>query len=153
MKSALKSIAIAVKPVLLDNGEVIIPGHKLFATDLHGKCAFNQACHSFAEARGDLHVMEAIQSSLVGVCDRENPGSHTVLDLGSNIGQMTGFMRAMGCAVVAVDPQDEMNRYFTAMLMVNDWDVDGTVVHHPVYVGDTNGHINITRTLWAPGKR
>lgn len=142
-------IAIKVRPVIVD-GQTVIPEHYLIATDLHGNCSFGNACSTSLEtAKGDGHVMQAIMSSLEGCGDDQ---ACDCLDLGSNIGQMTAFMRSMGCSVVAVDPQKEVNRYFKGMVMANRWN-DGSVVLHEVFLGETDGSREINRALWAPGGR
>jgi 2-polyprenyl-3-methyl-5-hydroxy-6-metoxy-1,4-benzoquinol methylase len=61
-----------------------------------------------------------------------------VLDIGSNVGQFSDMMRAMNCAVCAVDPQIEVSRFFHMMVLANNWDVDGSIVLFPAYLGSSD---------------
>jgi FkbM family methyltransferase len=135
-----------------DKDSVLIQenAHKLFLTDLYGKCSFNSSCDKYSKGVGDKHVIEAILSTC-GACNMRDGSA--VLDIGSNVGQFSAMMRTMNCAVYAVDPQNEVSRFFHMMVLVNNWDVDGSIAHFPAFLGSSDGTVNITRTLWAPGDR
>ena len=93
-------------------------------------------------------MIQAILSSC-STCDDSRP----VLDIGSNVGQFSAMMRAMGCNVVAVDPQEEVSRFFELMVLTNDWDLDGSISHHVAYLGEQDGEKLVSKKLWAPGER
>jgi len=144
-------ISTPVRPYICKTtGRILIPEHVLFLTDLHGECAFKSSCDKYSKGIGDKHVIEAILSSC-GACTM--PGDSAVLDIGSNVGQFSAMMRAMGCSVIAVDPQVEVNRFFNMMVLANNWDVDGSILHFPAYLGSSDGTVHVNRTLWAPGQR
>ena len=158
--------------------KVLVPSHWMVLLDGMGKCALpggESFCEDYRKGVADRHVLQAIGTVLMGRChpDQTNATSATtasstaasvatkkerplVWDLGSNVGQFSLFMRAMGCRVVAVEPQPAMNWFHRASRHVNGWDSstskDGAHVIIPMAVSDIPGNITLTK-LWQPGNK
>ena len=142
LKQLVADMAVDVAPTLYE-GVVAIPGHRM-ALGAPGASYWS----SFAKAHADAHVKEAIISVLGG--GRCNLGARraVAVDLGANVGQFSLFMRAMGCRVIAVEPQPAMNLVHKASLALNGWLDDATVTLHEMATSSAPGSIKLTK-LWS----
>ena len=162
--------------------KVMVPSHWMVLLDGMGKCALpggESFCDAYRKGIADRHVLQAIGTVLMDRChpdETRRTSSTTVVtaakkerplvwDLGGNVGQFSLFMRAMGCSVVAVEPQPTMNWFHRASRHVNGWDstnnynnknnnkdVGGAHVIIPMAVSDIPGNITLTK-LWQPGNK
>lgn len=160
-ESSWNYVAKTLPPLKHPAGNVVVPERKIVLTDLAGKCAFSFApsharseldlCDNILKEHGDSHVYAAILSTFPEGCLHEE----YVLDLGSNLGLFTLVFRAMGCRVLAVEPQRMMNQFLKASLEVNGWHTDGMVGIVEAGVGNSNTMLEMTfdQKLWAPGGR
>ena len=118
-----------------------IPSHLLVGPTSMGDCALPDLtyCGEYGQGLADPHVLQASIAALRDKCDKvEIKKSALVFDWGSNVGQFSLFYRAMGCRVVAVEPQPRMNWHFKASMLVNGWwgtDDTASVVLHERGVG------------------
>lgn len=164
--------------------KVMVPSHWMVLLDGMGKCALpggESFCNDYRKGVADRHVLQAIGTVLMDRCHPDEQAMSPyqsassmaatvatkerplVWDLGGNVGQFSLFMRAMGCSVVAVEPQPTMNWFHRASRHVNGWDstnsnnnndkaVRGTHVIIPMAVSDIPGNITLTK-LWQPGNK
>jgi FkbM family methyltransferase len=144
--SPYEDVAIHVPPYAR-GGKLLIPGYRLVATDLYGKCYFGESgsnCESLAKGDvSDKHVLESILTSLQGGCF----GSQTI-DLGANIGQFTSVLLSMGCTVTAVEPQRPLQNMLISSAVLNGFSDRLTLYRGAV--AEKDGEVIIT-ALWVPG--
>ena len=120
-----------------------------------GACALGQEILCERYSRGssaDPHVLQTITTALSHRChpDRfDEFEAPLVWDIGSNVGQFTLIMRAMGCRVFAVEPQPSMNWFHKGSIIANGW-YDNGITLIEKGLGETKGIITLTK-LWQPG--
>ena len=156
---------------------VIVPPFFMAVLDGMRRCALpadGAFCALYRNGTADPHVLQTVMTVLPERCgsgggnsryDDRNDGGGTsappppppprrplVFDFGANVGQYTLMMRALGCQVVAVEPQPAMNWFHRASLVANGWESDGSVTLHEKAVSDVPGEMELTK-LWQPGNK
>jgi FkbM family methyltransferase len=146
----MQNTSILVAPILSKvDHRIIVPSHFLTVLNEQGECMLpgKEFCEHYKSAQQDVHVDQSIMTVLRGRCDLS---PKLVWDFGANIGYYTLFMRALGCQVVAIEPQPSMNDIHKRSLVANGWNNDGLVTLIEKAVSDVPGNITLHK-LWQPG--